>query len=802
MAIPFGFATGLAETWSFSSAEIAWRASQLIESLQFRLCAFGSGWQAPVRLGDFGWAADYHPPPPTSPSHPRRRARMWRTAPAPCALPASVAANPGSRRHRGRRAARLLLRTSVAGVAVASVLALTFATAGFLRGPAVRDKFAVYQADARAIEYFDQHRRLGVQRQPGNRTGMAVLPSETVPNDFFQIFEALENPDSPYPWRSFLGVDPFSSLIGGGCMVARKIRLWNRTCRGASTLEMQAARGWSGSYGGRSNGDVRKQAGYMLDAASISLLFDRDSAEFKRFVADALTYGTAYGGFEMHGVRNASLLLFGAEPDFPGLSDEERLARHAILAAMPLHRISWSCDPNWKPTGKQAEERRLIKIRAVDGLRAAFPGSKRAEGAIAIVKAMHLPEHPLPIDPVLTAGLDARRACLAAADPARRLDLVAGPETIAARREIDAMGEMASGRITGVRLTTDAGRQASFRSDIRRSLVALDGDPTAGLLKRVGGGEAEADVVALRTEEGAITGLYTGAMRPILDEARRTGSIGKMVIAVAAARAGHSESELLCQKRDRRTHLVESNGFAGMDSCAPGSGPTIEEAFGKSQNLSLLDLARKIDERLLRDVAAEMGFRLPDGIEPAYALVTGMCEASPRQILAMEDAIARAVAGRPALAPLPYIVEAVRVDGQWIQPTRTMLDLRRFIPDARARDFLRAAGAGALASFGTLRTPAMRSARLKGEIAKTGTVAGPRPGLLTRAKLAVGGVGGHRAWFAMIAAPSGMVGKKELSVIGFISEARAQGLHGLTLDTIDALLDEGDRSAAVDPGND
>jgi hypothetical protein len=205
------------------------------------------------------------------------------------------------------------------------------------------------------------------------------------------------------------------------------------------------------------------------------------------------------------------------------------------------------------------------------------------------------------------------------------------------------------------------------------------------------------------------------------------------------------------------------------DCAVPGAHLTYAQAFGRSRNLPVLNLARGLPVAVLTAAAGDYGLSVPNGPSVPNAVTLGMATITPRRALANALAIAEGVAGRPAIGPNVHVVARAKVNGQWIEAsTKPVVDLRTYFAQAQARQLLATATGAALRTPGGTLTGAVAPDAPLGtqEIGKTGTVAGPPPGKFTVQKQALGGGIGpaHNAYVGLVAAPDQDLGV-EISMI-------------------------------------
>ncbi|MEA3044672.1 MAG: Transglycosylase [Sphingomonadales bacterium] len=662
----------------------------------------------------------------------------------------------------GRRLLRLAGKF-MAGSCLVAVLAPPIL--GHVRLGTVRAEYAAMNASATAIVVRDRRGRfLGIQPQPLAQGARLYLPSEDVPGDFYRMLRFLEDRPSHNALRNWYGINFMSMLRTGACLVVRETVDGDRRCGGASTLPMQAARGTRGMYGGQDQNWIGRKLRELFDAPSITLMFPEGSIEEQRFTVDSLSYGSAQG-FELWGPRLAARVIFGMEPA------ELSLAQQALLAALPKYRLPLRCGPpSVEQERRDDRSRELIRGRAIIALTGAFDvHDSRALRAIDQLRAMQMPRQPSPLPADMTYGLSPEQACEAAANPRRAAALIASSEMIVARDEIRGAVQDGEGPITEIALTVDISHQRRFKAEVAHLLHSLSVSRRDHLIHALADDQGVADVllVAARSD-GAISFLYNSAARPLFDERRRVGSVAKLVIAAAAARAGISPGSRICNRPDGRG-TQNAGGSHGFESCDGAAMVSIEQLFGRSLNLAALELARSIGQNRLTQAAADGGFAVPQQMSAADATALGMAESTPRSMLAFAQAFARGAAGCSASVSAPHIVSRIRIGGQWraVVP-HNLVSMENYAVTPRARQFLIASGGAALRlPQGTLASIVRNAPIQSFEIAKSGTVAGPQPQLATIAKLGVGAAPGRYSWFSLVSAMNGVLGDRHLNLPEF-----------------------------------
>jgi len=487
---------------------------------------------------------------------------------------------------------------------------------------------------------------------------------------------------------------------------------------------------------------------------ALSFAGDLNSPDVSRLIADSLPYGVAPGG-TIWGLENASRVFFGVAPA------QLTLAQAAILAAAPGGQPILRCDP---ATPDDEARWRRTRARAEIALRGSFPaGDARVEAAIAEVRQMVAVPRPAPLAAELTIGLDPRRACFAAGYMRGRGQFIASTEILAARPEFSRLAERADGPITDIQLSVDVGQNRLFKRRAFGALAALHRDQR-GRFHLPLSGAAGADTILVTTDAaGRIQRIFASTGRANLDQERQLGSLTKLTVAAAAAAAGRQASATLCNRRDEIGGVVNADGTRGYSDCnRPVARVSVDQAFGQSVNLPVLDLARSLSREQLRQAADAFGVSVPPGARIEDALVLGMARGSPRRWLGNMLAYANGLAHARADSREPHIVVRARTASGWLPEPGRGIDLSRYFIDERARAFLHAAGTSPLRHpRGTLRGAVSSTSPLASrEAGKTGTVTGPRPERHVVAKLAAGaaaGVDGF-AYFGVMAAPSRTLG--------------------------------------------
>ena len=627
----------------------------------------------------------------------------------------------------------------------------------------VAQRYGVLQGNANAVEVFSKSgARIGIRRLSGNAPGsIVVLPSRDVPADFMAMLTALEDGNRNLPVVHWYGID--LQRLGRDTLCHYVWRKFDPgiVCGGASSLEMSAARGWHGRFGGMAGRSEDQKIAEITDALSLSVLVAEDKRKGDALLVDGLTFGTAPGGYELYGPRIASKMLFGAEPE------KLNLAQLAVIAALPKrHKLHWSCEPVVQFSKDDAEDREAIKDRARLAIKTAFAAADpRALAAVAELETMTLPTRPAAIDVGMTLGLDPRAACLAAANPLQQVGRLVPAENTMMTAELRAI-EIQFGRVEAIQLTTDPGVSQVLAQQSNNALAVIQRAQPTFAEHLVGNGN-KADILAAATDSGgAVTGLYSSSELDLVHMPIQLGSVGKLPTALTAAKLGYLAEQPLCWTKDTVTHIQDAGGFEGFGDCSTErSKLSVSASFGRSKNLPVLWLARRLPVADLSKALADAGFSIPVGVDPAFGSVAGLAMATPAQSMAVTMAIANGLAGKPATAVQPYVIARVRVNGKWLEPHRQRVDLSSYFSSPQARAFIAAALTGTFQDGeGTLRG-ALSSAADPLEVGKSGTVAGPKPELNTRIKLAVSANADRSGWMTVIHAKSGYIGGAGFSSI-------------------------------------
>lgn len=675
------------------------------------------------------------PDEPAEPEHPKSR-RAWH--------PLYKAAMIGA--------------TSLVTVAAAPLVAAPLV--GYFESDRVAKEMRVAAAATTAVQLRDAQGRVwGFVAQPGSKASYTSAHADTINADFMRSIETLET-NSDY-----FGISPTGILRSARCVIGSGFYHAAQQCGGASTLLMQTATAIRGGKGGRSV--AGRKIAELVDAAALSYTYPRHSPERARFIADNLPFGNA--GRPIQGLRNASLIIFGVEPE------KLSLAQAAILAAAPKRQISLYCgEPTAKTRAAIAQRWHELRTRASYALQKGSSRDPRLASALSEVRAMPDHIHPAPLDSSLTAGMSSVDQCNAAADPIHRTDLIDSSVRSATTSDLARIALAPGEAIEEVRLGTGFERQAGFKDQIHGALHDME-TGQQGMWRWGLEDISHVDTVAFSTVEGGlIRDLFLSSPRGLLDEQRRLGSLSKLVGLLAFAASGRGPDSLICNHAS--AGLQDAGGDQGYRDCnTSGARIPIPTAIGQSLSLAVMDGLRGLTERQLRDAANAAGFIIPPKVDPAYAIAFGLAEASPARAAAVAMAMSRGASGRPAIAEVPHVVEAYRVGGQWRVFQAERVDLRPFFTTSRARTLVTQAGSAALTvQKGTLRALVSAGPVQPFEVTKSGTDA--REQMLTYAKTGIGATA-STGWFTMIASPRSPLGGSKASSIPLSLVTRRASLH-------------------------
>ncbi|MBQ0942264.1 transglycosylase domain-containing protein [Ideonella sp. 4Y16] len=521
-----------------------------------------------------------------------------------------------------------------------------------------------------------------------------VAMAKAPPPPWVAMVLALEHKTLFNPWRNVCGLDPLGIaarvLTGSG---------------GGSGLAEQNARNLAEPEEQRPESRVmRVVQKFRLWGAACSLYRSQGGAEgmvrlYAAYAPMAMVGGT------LRGLDAASRVIFDRAPD------ELSLAQVALLATLPQRPLALSraalfakgCQPyretaksSLPPGAAQAAHNQchnLARAR-VAVLRTTAPGAERDEALQTLDGWEHSGIEPVnPLAPVPLHRLMTLTSRTQATLGTVLLQHVAAD---AERAQLQP-GEPLT-------LTMAQPEQTGFAREARSALAAIDQSmpglqtlcvplgPGSPLRQCPGTPDeaARADVVLARIAvgDGSVRRLYESS-RLAYGARNAIGSIGKMVIALAAARAGLSPETLVCPRQvrdgDRLLRRI-TRPETGFTECRPAQLITLSEMMARSDNLAAYELARHLGPQALRDAAQALGLVVDDAAQAnlAYGLAFGTLAATPAQLLALGQALFGVAFGVPVQAQGPRLLASV---GQ--QAPSVYRQVSRHLPSIGQRDTLR-----------------------------------------------------------------------------------------------------------------
>jgi hypothetical protein len=304
--------------------------------------------------------------------------------------------------------------------------------------------------------------------------------------------------------------------------------------------------------------------------------------------------------------------------------------------------------------------------------------------------------------------------------------------------EADALVAVAGLPLT---LTMAQPEQTAFVLDVRKALREIE-DSLAGRetlcvplawdspLRHCPGtpdAGARADIVLARmsVEHGTLHRLFEST-RLAFGARNALGSVGKMVIALAAAEAGYSASSPVCPRMARdgarllRRVTRPEHGYA---KCSPAQHITLAEAMARSDNLAVYDLARSLGPQALRRAIEAVGLE-PDG-DPranfAYQLAFGTQAGTPEELMTLGQALFGVAFDVPVRSGGPRLL--TDTTGSAVAYQR----VRKLLPQTEQRQALgRLLQAPVQHHAGTLRH--LRNSLAAGKTGTTSALKAPFPG--------------------------------------------------------------------------
>ena len=531
-----------------------------------------------------------------------------------------------------RRIAQGAGLTLASGLAVAAGLvvkgAMQHPPEWFAQRLAERSGHGVYSREGALLgAVFERARTAGGRPVDHASDGHVPLNAEPPPL-YTQMLLALEHQGHFDPWRNWCGSDPLAIIkrlatgSGGGSTVANQLA--------KQLMEPEAARS---RFMPRA---IQQKLEEIGAACSLHRLLGGPAGVLRAF-ADAAPVAQVRG--TSRGLASGTQVLFGVSP---GQSSPAMLAVLGALVKRPLalappEAFAQGCDA----------------LRSVHGADArAMPRpQRRAKSQCHVLARARVALHKtLPNGPLLAAEL-ARISAWEhtgiqpedrfAPVPASRLVNVStrgrallGDGLLAHVAELADQAQAPAG--SALVLSFDAAQQQAFRAALATTLGAVDASVggreqlcvtmTAQAAPRhcvglpPGHAQAELVLVLLRLADGGIARLHHST-RGAYDREWQLGSLAKLVVVVAAVRAGYGPDTPVCPRaaqdggRPLRRETAPQHGFA---QCGPAQMITLAEATARSDSLAYYDLARQLGQPALAQAMAMLGLRLntPTGLGP------------------------------------------------------------------------------------------------------------------------------------------------------------------------------------------
>lgn len=637
---------------------------------------------------------------------------------------------------------------------VVAAAALTVVLQAVYAAPSVVGRYLAFDRRTQAVEIVDARERwVGVvpaAMEPAADLGAAwpqhrAVAIEVVPQGWLDILVALEDRHAR-SWQSWCGID----AVAIGRAVA--LGLIGRSGRGGSSLAMQLVRsmrhlapGDDASLPARLSRKVLELRHGAMLSCTLGGVGDQ---RFQRLLARHLplvqgTPDSRMGGV-LYGLGMAARVLFGKS------AEDLDLAEQAVLAAAVRRHILLAPDGDTSGIARSRARWEEVTARAGLGLRLAYGGkSPQVIAALDRLAALPLPHPELSADIVWATEADAAERFRLAANPEYRAAALIKGEMVTALGEMWLrFGEDYRGRVVGLSLTLDVAENLVFKRRLERTLAVTEarlGDRLALPLLARGDPDRIALVVLMEADAaGRIHRHYLNAGEPVslglgwrragtglmalVPTERHVGSVAKAALAVLLGTQDGTDARY-CNARSADGRIHNWDGDAGVLGCDDaGAWHTVSDVFGRSLNLPLLWRLRSVPDMDLVELARRVGLRLDSGAPPATAMVLGMASTDPMRLLALMQAIASGVKGRPAIAVQPRIVAGYRLrddDGRVHAidvAEGTMTDLQRYFATAGTARFVRHVLGAPLKPGGTMSALANKEADKIGlHLAKTGT---------------------------------------------------------------------------------
>lgn len=646
-------------------------------------------------------------------------------------------------------------RLGAAGLLLPLTVAIAFLLEGVLSAPAVVGQYLAFDRRTQAIEIVDARERwLGVvpaAMEPAVASDLAGWPEhrtlavDLVPRGWLDVLVALEDRHAG-SWRHWCGIDAVALAR------AAVFGALGQSGRGGSTLAMQLVRSMRHLSPGSDPSLLARLKRKVLEirhgAMLACTLGGVGDQRFQRLLARHLplvqgTPDSRMGGV-LYGLGMAARVLF----DKP--LEALDLAEQAVLAAAVRRHILLAPDGDTSGIALLRARWEEVTARAGLGLRLAYGGkSPRVIAALDRLVALPLPHPELSADIAWATEADAAERFRLAANPEYRAAALIKGEMVTALGEMWLrFGEDYRGRVVGLSLTLDVAENLVFKRRLERTLAVTEarlGDRLALPLLARGASDRIAQVVLMEANAaGRIHRHYLNAGEPVslglgwrragtgsmalVPTERHVGSVAKAALAVLLGTQDGTGARY-CNVRTADGRIHNWDGDAGVAACdEPGAWHGVGDVFGRSLNLPLLSRLRGVPASDLVELARQAGLRLDPGTPPATAMVLGMASTGPMRLLALMQAIANGVMGRPGVAVQPRIVAGYRlrgddggVDSVGV-PEEVVSDLQRYFAIAGTAGFVRHVLGAPLKSGGTLSALAGKGAGdMAVHLAKTGT---------------------------------------------------------------------------------
>ncbi|WP_323799159.1 transglycosylase domain-containing protein [Parasphingorhabdus sp.] len=577
------------------------------------------------------------------------------------------------------------------------------------------------------------------------------MPVRHVSKDFMTAAETLEG-------EGILGVSPVNMARAAVCwpfqsMGFEKIgplRLKQGRCSGGSTLGAIAIRSLTDQ---RSYGLGRKFS-EVMSTISLGLHLTPGSDAHSRFISDTLYFGYARG-LPLYGVRSAGRAAFGKDENLD-------LHESALLAGMLLYPVGLNCG---QPQKSALDRFALIRNRAIYALDRGFRDDPRYVTERAKLVSIPAITAPAAAPEALAAGLDSDASCRAGAHPALMLEELDSSARLAS---VALLSKLAAADVREVRLSTSFQGQFQFKAQVNEALHSISVQQRGHWQVDPSSGPGVIALAFATDSDGKLTALYESTGDAQLYHERELGSLAKIPALLFLAEQGWNVTDQFCNKAS--PPFTNAGGDPGVKSCASGRGlglMSVDEVFGRSISLAVMDALRQYSPALLTRRMNELGIALPKDVEPAYAVAFGLARTSPARMEAIFAAVSSAVSGSKPIGHEPTIIDSYRtVDGKWHQPISTEVDLSASIATPQARELIRR---GANAAYGSHGTLAALGPALVGSVGKTGTLDAESGSV--RLKTAAGAWGG-RGWFALAVPQTGALGDSAISIMPLARSAR------------------------------